>query len=412
MSVRNLDSLFDPASIVVLGASERPASVGATVWRNLTGGGFGGPVYPVNPKHKHLGDHKVYARVGDLPQVPELAVICTPPATVPGLVRDLAALGTRAAIILTAGLTAEQKQATQDEARPKLLRLLGPNCIGLLSPHAGLNASFAHIGAQPGELAFVSQSGALVTAMLDWADAQQIGFSHFVSLGEHMDVDFGDMLDYLATDVHTRAILLYIESIESPRKFMSAARAAARNKPVIVIKSGRSALGQKAAASHTGALAGSDAVYNAAISRAGMLRVNTLNELFLAAEMLTRCRATAGEALTILTNGGGVGVMAADSAEWIAPPNCHRKRWPSSTPCCPTGPGNPVDIIGDAPVERYARALEVLRLRPGRHHPVHPRTHRHRAQRGHCAHPGADGPSEVGPNATAAELLARWPCSG
>jgi len=368
MSVRNLDSLFDPASIVVLGASERPASVGATVWRNLTGGGFGGPVYPVNPKHKHLGDHKVYARVGDLPQVPELAVICTPPATVPGLVRDLAALGTRAAIILTAGLTAEQKQATQDAARPKLLRLLGPNCIGLLSPHAGLNASFAHIGAQPGELAFVSQSGALVTAMLDWADAQQIGFSHFVSLGEHMDVDFGDMLDYLATDVHTRAILLYIESIESPRKFMSAARAAARNKPVIVIKSGRSALGQKAAASHTGALAGSDAVYNAAISRAGMLRVNTLNELFLAAEMLTRCRATAGEALTILTNGGGAGVMAADSAEWIGVPLAQLAAPTIATLDSLLPPnwshGNPADIIGDAPVERYVKALEVLAAAP------------------------------------------------
>jgi len=368
MSVRNLDSLFDPASIVVIGASERPASVGATVWRNLTGGGFSGPVYPVNPKHSHLGDHTVYARVADLPQVPELAVICTPPATVPGLVRDLAALGTRAAIILTAGLTAEQKQATQDAARPHLLRLLGPNCIGLLAPHARLNASFAHIGAQPGELAFVSQSGALVTAMLDWADAQQIGFSHFVSLGEHMDVDFGDMLDYLATDVHTRAILLYIESIESPRKFMSAARAAARNKPVIVIKSGRSALGQKAAASHTGALAGSDAVYNAAISRAGMLRVNTLNELFLAAEMLTRCRATAGEALTILTNGGGAGVMAADSAEWIGVPLAQLGEPTIATLDTLLPPnwshGNPVDIIGDAPVERYVKALEVLAAAP------------------------------------------------
>lgn len=368
MSVRNLDSLFDPASIVVIGASERPASVGATVWRNLSGGDFAGPVYPVNPKHSALDGHTVYARVADLPQVPELAVICTPPATVPGLVRDLAALGTRAAIILTAGLSAEEKQATRDAARPHLLRLLGPNCIGLLSPHAGLNASFAHIGAQRGELAFVSQSGALVTAMLDWADAQQIGFSHFVSLGEHMDVDFGDMLDYLATDVHTRAILLYIESIESPRKFMSAARAAARNKPVIVIKSGRSALGQKAAASHTGALAGSDDVYNAAIARAGMLRVNTLNELFLAAEMLTRCRATAGDALTILTNGGGAGVMAADSAEWIGVPLARLapatvEKLDAMLPAN-WSHGNPVDIIGDAPVERYVKALEVLAAAP------------------------------------------------
>jgi acetyltransferase len=251
MSVRNLDSLFDPASVAVIGASQRPGSVGATVWQNLTQGGFTGQIYPVNPKYRAFGDHPAYARVADLPAVPELALICTPPATVPGLVQELAERGTRAAIILTAGLDATHKQAMLDAARPRLLRLLGPNCIGLLSPHAGLNASFAHINAQKGELAFVSQSGALVTAMLDWADAQRIGFSHFVSLGEHADVDFGDMLDYLANDVHTRAILLYIESVEAPRKFMSAARAAARNKPVIVIKAGRSAQGQKAAASHT-----------------------------------------------------------------------------------------------------------------------------------------------------------------
>jgi acetyltransferase len=368
MSVRNLDFLFDPQSVAVIGASARPASVGATVWRNLSDGSFAGPVYAVNPKHSALGGYPVFARVADLPEAPDLAVICTPAATVPGLVRELAQRGTRAAIILTAGLTEKQKKATQEAARPTLLRLLGPNCIGLLSPHAGLNASFAHIGAERGELAFVSQSGALVTAMLDWAQAQQIGFSHFVSLGEHMDVDFGDMLDYLATDVHTRAILLYIESIESPRKFMSAARAAARNKPVIVIKSGRSVQGQKAAASHTGALAGSDDVYNAAIARAGMLRVNTMNELFLAAETLTRCRADAGSAVTILTNGGGAGVMAADSAEWIGVPLAQLT--PATVAQLDAvlpanwSHGNPVDIIGDAPTERYAQALQVLSVAP------------------------------------------------
>jgi succinyl-CoA synthetase alpha subunit len=256
-----------------------------------------------------------------LPGAPELAVICTPPATVAGLITELAAKGTRAAVVLSAGMTPAQRQDMLDAARPRLLRLLGPNCIGLLAPHIGLNASFAHINAQPGELAFVSQSGALVTAMLDWADAQRIGFSHFVSLGEHADVDFGDMLDYLATDARTRAILLYVESIESPRKFMSAARAAARNKPVIVIKSGRSAQGQKAAASHTGALAGSDAVYDAAIARAGMLRVNSLQELFLAAETLARFRTNRSESLTILTNGGGAGVMAADAAAQVNVPS-------------------------------------------------------------------------------------------
>lgn len=364
MSVRNLDSLFDPASVAVIGASTRPASVGATVWRNLTQGTFKGPVFAVNPKHGTLDGQRCFARVADLPQVPELAVICTPPATVPGLIAELAARGTRAAVVLSGGMTPAQKQAMLDAARPHLLRVLGPNCIGLLAPHIGLNASFAHIGAQPGELAFVSQSGALVTAMLDWADAQRIGFSHFVSLGEHADVDFADMLDYLATDVRTRAILLYIESVESPRKFMSAARAAARNKPVIVIKSGRSAQGQRAAASHTGALAGSDAVYDAAIARAGMLRVNTLQELFLAAETLARFRTNRSECLTILTNGGGAGVMAADAAAHVGVPLAELgpatlARLDAVLPAN-WSHGNPVDIIGDAPVQRYVEALQTL----------------------------------------------------
>ncbi|HQD16835.1 MAG TPA: CoA-binding protein, partial [Ottowia sp.] len=239
MSIRNLDSLFDPRSVAVIGASERPFSVGGTLWRNMHDGGFAGPVYPVNPKHRQLSGQTCYASVADLPETPELAVICTPAHTVVPLIRDLAARGTQAAVVISAGLTAEQKQAMLDAARPTLLRVLGPNCVGLLAPHARLNASFAHIPARPGELAFVSQSGALVTAMLDWAEARQIGFSHFVSLGEHADVDFGDLLDYLASDARTRAILLYIESIDQARKFMSAARAAARNKPVIVIKAGR-----------------------------------------------------------------------------------------------------------------------------------------------------------------------------
>ena len=364
MSVRNLDSLFDPASVAVIGASDRPASVGATVWRNLTRGGFRGPLVAVNPKHAALDGRPCYARVADLPGIPELVVICTPPHTVAGLVAELAARGTRAAVVLSAGLTTEHKQAMLAAARPHLLRVLGPNCIGLLAPHAGLNASFAHIDARPGELAFVSQSGALVTAMLDWADAQGIGFSHFVSLGEHADVDFGDMLDYLATDPATRAILLYIESIESPRKFMSAARAAARNKPVIVIKSGRSAQGQRAAASHTGALAGSDAVYDAAIARAGMLRVNSLQELFLAAETLARFRTNQSTALTVLTNGGGAGVMAADAAAQVHVPLA---RLGASTVAqldavlpANWSRGNPVDIIGDAPVQRYVDAVQIL----------------------------------------------------
>jgi acetyltransferase len=374
MSIRHLDSLFDPRSVAVIGASVRPGSVGATVWRNLREAGFPGPRWAVNPKHARLGDEPAYPDVASLPDAPELAVICTPPATVPGLVEALGARGTRAAIVLTAGLDKAQKQAMLDAARRHLLRILGPNSLGLLAPHARLNASFAHVGATAGSLAFVSQSGALVTAMLDWAQDRGIGFSHFVSLGEHADADFGDMLDWLASDGRTRSILLYIESIESPRKFMSAARAAARNKPVLVVKAGRSPQGQAAAASHTGALAGSDLVYDAAIRRAGMLRVDTLQDLFVAAETLSHIaglpRGAALDAddplerLTIVTNGGGAGVMAADAAalagvSLAALTPAARERLDASLP--PTwSRANPVDIIGDAPVARYVDTLQAL----------------------------------------------------
>jgi len=364
MSIRNLDHLFDPASVAVFGASQRAASVGARVWANLQGGAFKGALYAVNLKRHALEGHTVYARAADLPSAPELAVICTPAATVAGLIGELGALGTRAAVVLTAGLDAAQKSAMLAAARPHLLRILGPNCIGLLAPHIGLNASFAHTDAGAGELAFVSQSGALVTTMLDWARARAIGFSHCVSLGEHADVDFGDMLDYLASDPKTRAILMYIESIESPRKFMSAARAAARNKPVIVVKAGRSEPGQRAAASHTGALAGSDLVYDAAIVRAGMLRVDTLQQLFLAAETLTRFRTNRCEQLTILTNGGGAGVMAADAAAHagVRLADLGQASLQRLNALLPANwsHGNPVDMIGDAPVERYVQALQVL----------------------------------------------------
>ena len=368
MSTRHLDSLFQPKSVAVIGASGRAYSVGGTLWRNVRTGGFGGAIYPVNPKYKELDGRRCYARVDQLPEAPELAVICTPPATVVELMRQLAQRGTQAVVVITAGLSAEQKQAMLDIARPRLMRILGPNCVGLLAPHTGLNASFAHIPARPGQLAFISQSGALVTAMLDWAEARDIGFSHFVSLGEHADVDFGDMLDYLANDPQTRAILLYIESIDDARKFMSAARAAARNKPVIAVKAGRSEQGSRAAASHTGALAGSDEVYDAAIARAGMLRVDSLEQLFLAAEILTRFRAPIGDRVTILTNGGGAGVMAADA--------CAAQGVPLATlgelvvreldTVLPANwsHDNPVDIIGDAPAQRYVDALQVLARHP------------------------------------------------
>lgn len=368
MSIRHLDRLLSPASVAVFGASTRPGSVGATVWRNLRAGAFSGPVYGVNPKHAVLDGVPVYAKASQLPAAPDLALICTPPHTVAALVGELGALGTRAVVIVSAGLSAAQKQAALDAARVHTVRLLGPNCIGLLSPHIGLNASFAHCDALAGDVAFVSQSGALVTAVLDWTRSRGVGLSHLVSLGDHCDVDFGDLLDHLANDARTRSILLYVESIESPRKFMSAARAAARNKPVIVVKAGRAGNGMKAAASHTGALAGSDTVYDAAIRRAGMLRVDTLQELFLAAETLARFRTNRSTELTVMTNGGGAGVMAADAAARagiaLAEPGAALLARLDAVLPANWSHGNPIDIIGDAPVARYAETLSALLAEP------------------------------------------------
>jgi acetyltransferase len=364
MTIRNLDRLLEPASIAVFGASDRPGSVGATVWRNLRAGRFSGPIYAVNPKHATLDAQPVFAHPADLPQAPDLAVLCTPPDSIAGLIAELGRLGTRAAIVMTAGLSGAQKQAALDAARPYVLRVLGPNCLGLLTPHLGLNASFAHTDALDGDVAFVSQSGALVTAVLDWAKTRRVGFSHMISLGEHADVDFGDLLDYLASDGRTRSILLYIESIEAPRKFMSAARAAARNKPVIVVKAGRAGNGLQAAASHTGALAGSDIVIDAAIRRAGMLRVETLQDLFMAAETLARFSSNRDETLTLMTNGGGAGVLAADAAALAGVPLhelSERTRGALDSVLPPTwSRANPVDIIGDAPVRRYTDTLQAL----------------------------------------------------
>jgi acetyltransferase len=371
MSVRNLEFLFQPASVTVIGASDRPGSIGAVVLANLKRGGFKGPIWVVNKRHDTVDGEPAWSDVASLPQAPQLAVICTPAATVPGLIADLARKGTRAAIVLSAGLKQPAgpgdgtlEQAMLAAARPQLLRILGPNCIGALVPGVGLNASFAPGNALPGKIAFVTQSGALATAMLDWANGRGIGFSHFISLGDSADVDFGDVLDYLASDASTRAILMYAESIPSGRKFMSAARAAARNKPVIMVKAGRAPEGARAAASHTGALAGSDSVADAAIRRAGMLRVDTLEALFDAAETLAHARPLRGERLAILTNGGGAGVLASDALSLgggrlatLAP-----QTLAALDACLPPtwSRGNPVDVIGDAPVARYQDALRVL----------------------------------------------------
>src|SRR5215472_4792253 len=370
MSVRNLDKIFKPRAIALVGATPKPHTVGAMLLKNLRNSGFPGRLMLVNPRYTEIAGLPVYADVASLPVVPDLAVIATPPAVVPGLIAELGAKGTRGAVAITAGfgeLGTEGKQLQQrilDAAKPHLLRVVGPNCVGVMAPGARLNASFAHLTPKAGGLAFVSQSGAIVTAMLDWAEPRGIGFSHVVSLGDMADVDFGDMLDYLGNDTHTHAVLLYVEGLTSARKFMSGARATARRKPVLVVKVGRHAAGARAAASHTGALAGSDRVYDAAFRRAGMLRVRDMGELFDAVETLSSTHPQSGDRLAILTNGGGPGVLATDmlidlggtlakltpatqaKLDRVLPRTCSR--------------GNPVDIVGDADPQRYKAALEVL----------------------------------------------------
>ncbi len=373
MSIRDLDSLFRPASVALIGASNRPGSVGQVLARNLIGGGFAGPVLPVNPTQKAVCGMLAWPSVEALPMVPEMAVVAVPPDAVPATVAALRAKGTKAAAIITAGFNetdpvgAARKRALMDAAGP--MRLLGPNILGLSVPGCGLNAGFAHIAAAPGDLALVSQSGAIVTTVLDWASARGIGFSHLVSVGDMADVDFGDCLDYLTLQPEVRAILLYVEAVTHARKFMSAARRAAATKPVLVIKAGRSAAAARAAASHTGALAGSDAVYEAAFRRAGMLRVHDMVELFAAVETLSSAPRLSGDRLFILSNGGGVGVLATDSLDEmggilaeLSPAT--RARLDRALP--PTwSHANPVDIIGDAPGARYAEALAALLADPG-----------------------------------------------
>ncbi len=380
MTIRNLDALFKPRSIALVGGSRRDGSLGAVLARNLFHGGFEGPILPLHRKHESLEGVLAYPTVEALPLAPDLAIIATPPDSVPQLIADFAARGTRAAVVITAGFGeggdaggAGLKQQMLDAARPHLLRIVGPNCLGTMVPGLGINASFSHIAPLAGDLAFVTQSGAMVTAMLDWATPRGIGFSKIVSLGDKADVDFGDLLDYLAMDPETRSILLYVESIDHARKFMSAARIAARNKPVIVIKGGRFAEGAKAAASHTGALAGADAVYDAVFARAGMLRVYSLEELFDAAETLANYAAVSSSRsgdsrLAILTNGGGLGVLATDAliaeggklAE-LAPETLAEldKHLPATW-----SRANPVDIIGDAPGARYKAAMQALLIDP------------------------------------------------
>jgi acetyltransferase len=368
MTIRNLDFLLAPKSVALIGASPRPGSVGLITARNLATGGFDGSIWLVNPKHREIEGQPCFASLAALPGAPDLGVIVTPPATIPGIIADLGRRGARAAVVITAGVRGELKQAMLDAARPYCLRIQGANCLGLMVPGIGLNASFAHRAPLTGDLAFVSQSGALITAIVDWASGRGIGFSHIVSLGDMADADFGDLLDYLAGDAKSRAILLYMESVTQAPKFLSAARRAARAKPVIVVKSGRGASGARAALSHTGALAGADAAYEAAFRRAGLLRVRELDDLFTAAEMLARHPQFSGDRLAILTNGGGAGVLAADRlndlAGRLADLSAAGKAALDALLPATWSHGNPVDIVGDADPARYARTLDVLLEEP------------------------------------------------
>ncbi len=371
MSIRNLEKIFNPRRIAVVGASNKEGSVGYTLLRNLVGSGFDGVIYPVNPKHEAVQGIQAYPNVKEVPKTPDLAVICTPAPTVPGIVRECGEAGIKGVIVISAGFreAGEEGRKREEELRQEAskfegMRILGPNCLGIIVPHLRLNVSFAGEMPSPGRVALISQSGALCTSILDWALDEGIGFSYFVSIGNMLDIDFGDLIDFLNEDPHTDSIVLYVESITQARKFMSAARAFARGKPIVAYKAGRFAESAKAAASHTGAMAGEDAVYDAAFQRAGIVRVFEIGDIFDTAELVARVRPPLGARLAIVTNAGGPGVMATDallalrgelaelspetveSLDQVLPPF-----WSH---------GNPVDIIGDAPPERYAAAIETV----------------------------------------------------
>jgi acetyltransferase len=364
-----LRPLFEPRSVVLLGASENPAKVGGRVLDNLVAGRFDGKLFAVNPRHARVRSIACFPALAALPEAVDLAIVATPAATVPGLIEECGMKGIRHVVVLSAGFAEAGEEGVRRErelleaARRHGVRVLGPNCVGLMRPHLGLDATFARGGAIPGSLGLVSQSGAVCTALLDWARPNGIGFSSVISLGASSDLDFGEVIDYLAADAKTEHILLYIEGVRDGRRLVGSLRAAARAKPVIVMKSGRHPAGSRAAVSHTGAIVGNDDVFNAVIRRTGAVRVATMTELVAAAQSLAAHVHPSGDRLAVITNGGGPGVMAADragdlqlplaslSADTIAklgealPPN-----WSH---------GNPIDLIGDAGPERYRAALDA-----------------------------------------------------
>lgn len=370
----SLNAIFEPKSIAVIGASEKPGSVGRTLLWNLISHPFGGTVFPVNPAHASVLGIKAYPSLAALPERVDLAVIATPAPTVPAVISECIETGVKGAIIISAGFKetgaagAEMEQQILERARRGKLRIIGPNCLGVMNPLVGLNATFASTMAHPGHVGFISQSGALCTAVLDWSLEEQVGFSAFVSIGSMADVGWGDLIDYLGNDQQTTSIVIYMETIGDARAFLSAAREVARSKPIIILKAGHTQAAAHAATSHTGALTGSHEVFEAACRRSGVLIVNRIDELFSMAETLARQPRPQGPRLTILTNAGGPGVLATDALiqtggelATLSPQTLTAldQMLPSHW-----SHGNPIDILGDADPERYVKALEIAARDP------------------------------------------------
>ncbi len=371
---QGLDVIFDPQSVAVIGATDRPDTVGRTVLQNLLTSAFRGKVFPVNPQRSELLGIKAYKNIGSVPQRVDLAVLATPAATIPGIIGECIDAGVKGAVVISAGFREsgergiELEKQIRRQLRRGTLRLIGPNCLGVMNPSVGLNATFAKDPPKDGNVAFLSQSGALLTAILDWSHQENVGFSAIVSTGSMLDVGWGDLIYHFGDDPRTKSILIYMESVGDARSFLSAAREVALSKPIIVIKVGRSEAGSRAAASHTGALTGSDEVLDAALRRSGVLRVHSLADLFYMAEVLSKQPRPRGPKLTILTNAGGPGVLATDSlvangGELAVLSDATVQALNSFLPAH-WSHNNPIDVLGDADSERYARALELASQDP------------------------------------------------
>lgn len=371
-----LDALFHPRCVAVVGASDKPGSVGQAVYANLKAAHFTGTLIPVNPQHAVIQGDAASGSLSDLATTPDLVVVCTPAASVPGIARECGALGIGAMVVISAGFreTGEAGSLLEAELRSVLqrypeLHMIGPNCLGVLNPHSQLNASFSATMPRAGGLAVISQSGALCTAMLDWAQEREIGFSGIISVGNMLDVGFADLIDYYAADEQTSALLLYMESLTDAHHFLASARACTRRKPIVVLKSGRFVESSQAALSHTGAMAGVDVVYDAAFRRAGIERVFSFDDLFDCAKLLERHRAPVGPRLAVVTNAGGPGIMASDA--WLAQRGELARLSPDTVQrlnqALPPqwSHGNPIDVLGDARADRYATALNIVASDPG-----------------------------------------------